>query len=745
MGDPDGGRARSLIGESVLRLEDRPLLVGEGRFLADVSFPDELHLRVVRSDTAHGLLRGVDLGEVREAEGVVAAWSAEEVAHLGAIEFRMTGFDELRPHCQRVLAAERVRYVGDPVAVVIAEDAYLAEDAAELAFVDVEPLEPVLEAWSPEAIAPLTLEHEHGDVEAAFAGAHRVVELEAAVGRHSGIPLETRGLLARPVDGDGQQGNRVELYGIAKVPHYNCATIAAMLDLAPGQVVGREGHVGGGFGIRGELYPEDLLVTYAALKLGRPVKWVEDRREHLLAANHSRDQSYRVRAAVDGAGVVQALAAEFFCDQGGYVRPHGATVPNLSVALLPGPYLVPAYRVRGHIRLTNKTPAGTYRAPGRFESTFVRERLMDAVATACGLDPAEVRRRNLIPPEAMPFDRGVSTLSTPVVYDSGDYARLLERLLDHIGHGSLRESLAERRAAGEMVGLGIGMFVEKSGLGPFDDVRVRRTEGGGVEVVTGAASVGQGMETVIAQICAEVLGVDYGDVTVRHGQTDMIGRGMGAFASRVTVMTGVAVYLAATELAATGRPADATFNADHMTYPYGAHAAVVSVDADTGGVTVERYVVAYDVGRAVNPMLCEGQIIGGVAQGVGGALLELFSYDADGQPLATSFMDYLMPTAAEQPQVEVLLSEDAPSPLNPLGLKGAGEGGTNACGAAIAAAIDDAIGRPGAVTTLPATPESVRSLIRGAATRRLPRPPEVKQADRADPKTHLSICPRAPL
>ena len=707
MGEPDGPRGRSLIGESVLRLEDRPLLVGEGRFLADVSFEGELHLRVVRSDVAHGALRGVDLGDVLAAEGVVAAWSAEEVAHVPAIDFRMTGFDELRPYCQRILADEYVRYVGDPVAVVIAEDPYLAEDAAELAFVDIEPLEPVLQAASPVAIAPLTLEHEHGDIEAAFAGAHRVVESEASVGRHSGIPLETRGLLARPL-----AGGFVELHGIAKVPHYNCATIAAMLDIEPGQVVGREGHVGGGFGVRGELYPEDVLVTYAALRLQRPVKWVEDRREHLVAANHSREQAYRVRAAVDEHGVVQAIDAEFFHDQGGYVRTHGATVPNLSVALLPGPYLVPAYRVRGRIRLTNKTPAGTYRAPGRFESTFVRERLLDRVATELELDPVEVRRRNLIPAEAMPFDRGVSTLGTPLVYDSGDYHRLLERLLTHIGYESLRDSLLQRRRTGEMVGLGIGMFVEKSGLGPFDDVRVRRLEDGGVEVVTGAASVGQGMETVIAQICAEVLDVDYGKVTVRHGQTDLIGRGLGAFASRVTVMTGVAAHWAATELAATGDVAEVTFNADHMTYPYGAHAAVVRVDGETGGVTVERYVVAYDVGRAVNPMLCEGQIVGGVAQGIGGALLELFAYDSDGQPLATSFMDYLLPTVAEQPPVEVLLSEDAPSPLNPLGLKGAGEGGTTACGAAIAAAIDDAIGRPGAVTSLPATPESVRALLR---------------------------------
>ena len=707
MSTTEGPAGRSLIGESVLRIEDRPLLVGEGRFLADVSFDGEAHLRVIRSDVAHGVLRGVDLRDVRAAEGVVAAWSAEEVAHVPPIRFRMTGLDELRPYCQRILASEKVRYVGDPVAVVLAEDAYLAEDAAELAFVDIEPLDPVLEAWAPGAVAPLTLDSGYGDVEAAFAVAHRVVELRAAVGRHSGIPLETRGLLGRPLP-----SGVLELHGIAKVPHYNCATIAKMLNLAPDRVVGREGHVGGGFGIRGELYPEDVLVAYAALQLGRPVKWVEDRREHLLAANHSREQSYHLRAAVDARGVIQAIDAEFFHDQGGYVRTHGATVPNLSVALLPGPYEVPAYRVRGHIRLTNKTPAGTYRAPGRYETTFVRERLLDAVAVECGLDPMEVRRRNLIPPDAMPFDRRVSTLGTHLVYDSGDYARLLDRLLDHIGYETLRETLAQRRRGGELVGLGVGMFVEKSGLGPFDDVRVRRLEDGGVEVITGAASVGQGMETVIAQICAEVLDVDYGKVTVRHGQTDMIGRGMGAFASRVTVMTGVAVYIAATELAETGQPAEATFNTDHMTYPYGAHAAVVRVDGETGGVTVERYVVAYDVGRAINPMLCEGQIVGGVAQGVGGALLELFAYDADGQPLATSFMDYLLPTVTEQPPVEVLLSEDAPSPLNPLGVKGVGEGGTTACGAAIAAAIDDAIGLPGAVTELPATPELVRSLIR---------------------------------
>ena len=701
-GSPPAG-----IGSSALRLEDPPLLRGEGSFLADLNFPHQLHMRVVRSDVAFGTIKTVTTAAAKQAEGVEAVWTAEDVADLPPIDFRQVGYDELRPYLQSPLAAEQVRYAGDPVAALFAADPYLAEDAAELVWADVEPAPAVINSRSEGAIEAMTLRADYGDVDSAMASAHRVVKLSVSVGRHSGVPLETRGLLAVP-----QRDGRVDLYGIAKVPHYNCATLAKMLRLPEGSVVGKEGHVGGGFGVRGELYPEDVLVVLAALRLGRPVKWVEDRREHLIAANHSRDQLYELRAAVDANGVIQAIDADIYHDQGAYVRTHGATVPSLSVALLPGPYRVPSYRARGHIRLTNKTPAGTYRAPGRFESTFARERLLDVVASEYGLDAAEMRRRNLIAPGEMPFDRNTETLGTHVVYDSGDYGKLLERLLTHIDYEVLKRRLGQRRAAGELVGVGLGMFVEKSGLGPFDDVRVSFTSDGKVEVDTGVASVGQGMETVLAQICAEALGVDYRDVTVRHGQTDLIGRGMGAFASRVTVMTGVAVYLAARQLLQSGeRSAEYTFTSSHMTYPYGAHAAVVKLDPGTGGVEIERYVVAYDVGRAVNPMLIEGQIVGGSAQGFGGALLEEFRYDTDGGPISTSFMDYLMPTAAEQPVVEVLLSEDAPSPLNPLGLKGAGEGGTNAVGAAVAAAVGDALGRPDAVRRLPVTPEVVLSLL----------------------------------
>ncbi len=734
-----------MIGESVRRLEDDSLLRGRARFIADISFPNQAHLRVVRSEIARGLIVDIDVSEALRADGVIGVWTGEDLASVPQIDFRQIGYDELLPYRQPVLARGSVRYVGEPVAVVVAEDAYVAEDIAELVIVDIEPHEM-------EPVEAMVLESEYGPVDQAFSEADHVLELEFTVGRHSGIPMETRGLLARPDPDSG----RLELHGASKVPHYTCAAISAMLDLEPHSVVGRECAVGGGFGIRGELYPEDVLVAWAALRLNRPVKWIEDRREHLVAANHSRDQRHRIRAAVKRDGLIVAVDDEFWYDQGAYVRTHGATVPSLTAAMLPGPYAFPAYRSRGHICLSNKTPAGTYRAPGRFEATFVCERVVEAAAHLVGLDPVSVRQRNLISVDAMPFDRQLAVLGTSVVLDSGDYSRILERLVGHIDFERLDGELAHRRSKGELVGLGIGMFVEKSGLGPFEDVQISIRGDGTVEVVTGAASVGQGVETVIAQICADDLDMDYRDIEVVHGQTDRISRGMGAFASRVTVMTGSATRLAtdavkevardrasdmleakaedleyrAGKIGVRGQPdksltlaeiasagggtlrAEATFNTDHMTYPYGAHAVVVEVDPHSGAVEIERYVVAYDVGRAINPMLIEGQIQGGAAQGIGGALFEEFLYDSLGQPLVTSFMDYLLPTASETPPVEVLLSEDAPSPLNPLGVKGAGEGGTNACGAALATAIEQAIGRPGAVTDLPVTPSMIKALMK---------------------------------
>jgi len=749
------------IGRSVRRLEDRPLLTGAGRFAADIAPPDTLHMRVVRSPVAYGRLTGVRIEEARAHQGAVAVWTADDFADIPPIGFRLTPVPGLEPYRQPVLAQGHVRYVGEPIALVIAADPYLAEDIADLVVAEIEPRPACLDPVAPPSEFAPGLDTEaavitkaYGDLAAAFGNAHAVVALELIVGRHAGVPLETRGAIAVPDVASGV----LRLYGAAKVPHYNRQALALMLGLPLDGIHLHEGHVGGGFGIRGELYPEDVLVCAAALRLKRPVKWIEDRYEHLVAANQSRGQLHRVRAAVDERGFICGIDDEFWFDQGAYIRTHGVTVPDLTAAMLPGPYIVPAYRSVGHVRLTNKTPCGTYRAPGRFEGSFVRERLIDAVAARLGCDPLDVRRANLIPNRAMPFRRGFQTLGTDVEYDTGDYPGFLDKYLARIDWPGLRKAAARRREDGEFVGVGLGFFVEKSGLGPFDDVRIVLYEDGTIEVVTGAASLGQGIETVMAQICADRLGIALDAIRVIHGQTDRISRGMGAFASRVTVMTGAAVALAAdklrgTLLAAAGqflqiapdrlrvsgdgviRPegprgpsldfasiaaaaggeisAEATFTTEHMTYPYGIHIAQVRVERDSCAVVVERFFVAYEIGRAVNPMLVEGQIAGGVAQGIGASLLEEFVYDASGQPLSVTLADYLMPTIAEIPPIEVTLFEDWPTPLNPLGVKGAGEAGISAVGAAIAAAVDDAIGRPGLVRQLPITPERLHRLLNG--------------------------------
>ena len=750
------------IGQSLRRLEDRPLVTGRGRYAADNHAPGELHMRIVRSPVAFGRLRGVNLRAALAVPGVAAIWTWEDVRQVPPIDFR-SPHPALEPFRQTVLAHDYVRYVGEPVAAVFAADAYAAEDAADLVEIDIEELTPYLDPVAePPDFMPATLpgvradaavlRKGYGDIEAAFAQAYAVIELDLAVGRHTGCPMETRGAFASV---DPASGILI-LEGTAKAPHFNRRAIAGMMDLPLEMVQFHEGHVGGGFGIRGDVYPEDVIVCLGAWRLKRPVKWVEDRLEHLIAANHSRDQRYRLRAAIDAEGLVLGLDAIIFSDQGAYMRTPALTVPDMACALLPGPYLVPAYRVAAHVRLTNKTPSGTYRAPGRYESTFARERLMDAIAARLGLDLIEVRRHNLIPKSRMPFDRGTDTLGVHVVYDSGDYAALLDRLMDHIKFPALRADLARRKGAGECVGFGLSIFVEKTGLGPADKALIEARPDGTIEIVTGAASVGQGIETAMAQIASEVLGVPIERMTVIHGQTDRIDAGLGAFASRVTVMTGCAVHAAAgalrskaVEVAASvlkvapgelsflqdgvrtpsgtvmplaeiaayslaaGAPlaAEGRFSVDHMNYPYGIHAAVVRVDPGTCGVCVERFVIAYDIGRAVNPMLVEGQLVGAAAQGIGGALYEEFVYDETGQPQATTFADYLMPTLAEVPAIETLVTEDAPSPLNPLGVKGAGEGGITGAGAAIAAAIDDALGRPGAVTRLPVTPVRLHALL----------------------------------
>ncbi len=763
--------APDIVGAAVTRIEDPPLVRGRGLFAADVSFPHQLHMRVVRSPRAHARIGAINTADALTAPGVVAIWTGEDLADLSPIDFRDDRVEKLVPHRQPLLARGSTRYVGEPLAVVFADDPYRAEDAAERVILGLDELPAVMSADDgPVEIdglstEPMIIEKGYGDLAAAFQNARMVVSADVTIGRHSAVPLETRGAIARY---DAAR-DLLELHGAAKVPHRNREQLAKILNRPLSSIHLFEGHVGGGFGVRGELYPEDVLACLAALRLGRPIKWIEDRYEHFLAANHSRQQRHKLRAAVDKDGHILGIDDDFVHDQGAYVRTHGARVVDLTAGMLPGPYHVPAYRAAGHYRLTNKTPAATYRSPGRYESTFARERLMDAIAHKLGIDRIELRRRNLIDKSEMPFERPLTALGDEVVYDSGDYAGLLDKALDAFGWQAMQTRLAARRQSGEMVGAGLAIFVEKSGLGPTDGVRISVDPTGAVEVVTGGASLGQGFETAMAQICAGALGVDYSRIRVIHGQTNRIEHGIGAHATRATVMTGSATHIAALQVRALaletaaqlmqtpadvltiidgravradaptgpsielgeiarrrapgskflnggspGLTAEGWHRTDHMAYPYGVHAAIVKVDRDTGGLKVERYLIAYDVGRAVNPMLVEGQLVGGFAQGLGGAVSEEFVYDDNGAPLSTTFADYHMLTAHEVPPVEVLLTEDAPSPLNPLGLKGAGEGGVNAVGATIASAIDDALGRPGAITQLPVTPARLRALIAGA-------------------------------
>jgi carbon-monoxide dehydrogenase large subunit len=761
----------SVVGQRVGRLEDRRLLRGLGHFVDDVNRTRQLWMRVLRASAAHARIKEIDTRAARALPGVEVVLTGADLERVPHIPVRTATEHRLDEFLQPVLARDRVRYVGEPVAVVLAEDPYLAEDAAELIKVEYEALPVALDARAAiEDDAPqlrdevgneaATLSMGYGDVEGAFRGAAQVVEAEVKIGRHSAVPLETRGLVAEYDRGSGH----LTIWGTTKVPHFNRRVLSQLMDMPLSSISMKKSDAGGGFGVRGEFYPEDFLVPYLAREMGRPVKWIEDRQENLVATNHSREQTHRLQAAFDEEGRLLALRDEVWHDNGAYIRTHGVIVADLTLAMLPGPYRVPAYEGTAHVALTNKTPCGTFRGPGRFESTFAREHLLDVAAAQLGISRLELRRINLLDPSEIPHERQLSTLSTDVVLDAGDYPGLLEKTLDHSGFADWEKEAQRLREEGRLVGTGVGYFLEKSGLGPYEEAVVEVDPTGSVRVLTGGASVGQGIETVLAQIAADRLQVPPEDIEVIHTDTDLLPDGVGSWASRSTVVGGSAVMLAAEATAekalrvaaelleasvddlrlgpsrvevagspdkhlSLGEIAEAcnpqrsavmgeepglgarrTFSVEHMTYPYGVHLAQVEVDPETGGVDIMRYFVGYEVGRAVNPTLVEGQLIGGAAQGIGGTLLEEFSYDASGQPLASTFIDYLEPTAAEVPRVGTLICEDAPSPDNPLGVKGAGEGGVVGCGAAIAGAIEDALGMLGRISTLPITPERVRSL-----------------------------------
>lgn len=721
------------IGTSPLRKEDWPLLRGEGTFIADFKRPGMVHALVVRSPFAHARFTRIDGSAALQATGVIDLITAADLPDRGRpIPTRMFKDEGANRFLQKPLADGEVRYSGEPVAVLIAESRYLAEDAAELLDIDYEPLDVVLDPDAGTVAGRLVVER--GDVEAAFAQADEVVKEEFRIQRHAATPLETRGLLAE-FDASSKS---LTVWGAAKIPHVNRRILAQLLGWDESSIRLVELHVGGGFGARGEFYPEDFLIPFAAVKVGRPVAWIEDREESLRAMNHSRDQVHRVELALRRDGTFLGLKDTFVNDTGAYVRTHGMTVPGLSISMLPGPYAWPAYRGEYRSVLTNKTPCGTYRSPGRFEVNFVRERLIDIAANRLGLDKVEIRRRNLI--HDFPHDTGTLFDEHPVVYDSGDYALLLDKALAAFDY----EGLKRWRAKGAHRGLGVAFFVEKAGPAECEYARIELASSGDATVFTGTASLGQGVETILAQVCATHLGLPFDRITVVHGDTAAIPEGMGSFGSRAAMMGGAAVMGAATKLrrqvleAAAAQleaaPDDLVLTAEGVSvrgapsrnvplptlsvedrfvcellgFPYGIHLAAVEVDPATGAVRVHRYAVAYDIGRCINPMIVRGQISGGFAQGLGGTLLEEFAFDSNGQPLAASFMDYLLPTSEDVPDVELLITEDAPSPLNPLGVKGAGEGGTAAVGGAIANAVADALGVE--VTRLPLSPQRVAEL-----------------------------------
>jgi len=589
------------------------------------------------------------------------------------------------------------------------------------------------------------------DLDAVFDAADVVVRERLAVHRHSAIPLETRGLIAEFDQGSGH----LTVWGPTKVKHYNRRVIAELLELPVEQVRFVEPDVGGGFGPRGEIYPEDLLVPWLAMSLGRPVKWIEDRQEHFVAINHSREQSCEIEVAATADGRLLAFRATAWVDLGAYVRTNGPVLVLNTATHLPGPYRWEAFESRALGVLTNKTPAGTYRGPGQYEAALHRERMIDLVAREIGLDPSELRRRNLVPRDEMPYRLEVSGMDEPIVYDSGDFPLLWKSLEAEASYGELRAKASRSGGKRRLTGIGTAAFVEAGGRGPYEWARVVPDAQGGFTVHVGIAALGQGIATALSQIAADELQVPIGRVTVKHHDTSEIAEGAGAFSSRSVVFGGNAVVGAVQDLLARAHSAGAkalgadiddvevvaggivrvkgsperavTFaglgcEGDHRfekharSFSMGGAMAVVEVDNETGAVSVARCVVACDVGRAINPLLVRGQIVGAAAQGIGGALLEELAYDEIAQPVVTSFMDYCMPTAAELPQIDAVvleLPQHDPKSANGLRAKGAGEAGIVGIGAAVANAVADAIGGDSFFPELPITPERVQeSLLR---------------------------------
>jgi CO/xanthine dehydrogenase Mo-binding subunit len=585
----------------------------------------------------------------------------------------------------------------DPLPAVASVEAALAPDATSL--------------FPGVSNVAHTLEKSVGDVAAARRAAAVVVEGRFNLHRLTAMPLEARGLLA---SFDSATGT-LSVWGATKVPHHNRRELARMLDIPVERIRYRATDVGGGFGVRGEFYPEDLLVPLAAIRVGRPVQWIEDRSEHLMATNHSREGTWDASAAFDADGKLLALDAELTVDFGAYVRTLGASVPLFASLALPGPYRIPHYRCRARSVLTNKMGIGSIRSPGAYEASFVRERLLDIAADRLEIDRIELRRRNLIPADAMPYDTGVPSAGATMVYDGGDYLATLDTVVEAIGDSSLAEERQRAESAGCRIGVGIACCNEGTGAGAFEVARIRTEPDQKFTVFVGTAAMGQGHGTALAQVAADALAVSPEAVSVVENESDVVPAGGGTYASRSMLYAGNAVWLAASELR---RQLDdgidgqceitREFRTDLEAFPHAASAAIVEVDLELGTVRILRYIVAAEVGNVINPMLVHGQLAGAAVFGLGGALLEELNYAPDGALLAAGLMDYLMPTALDVPFVETHLMPPDPAD-NPLGVRGAGEIGTTGTAAALANAVADALGDAAAITSLPLRPDVVRA------------------------------------
>lgn len=780
----DGAAPQSWIGRSVPRIEDTVLLRGGASFVDDLPFPDALHACFVRSPLAHGLIRHIDTEAARAVpgvHGVLCFADLRAVLTMDDIPLNLPAgglrFD-VNPTC---LAIEEVSYVGEPVAIVLAESRSIAEDAAALVELQIERLPAVVDpveglaADAPRArigfadnlVAQTKVDY--GDVEGAFVSAAHVLTEEFRLHKGGGHPIEPRGLVAR----FDEIEQRLTLWDSTQLPHRAKAMLVATLGLGEHQVRVVPPDVGGGFGTKAVFHPEELAIPAAALLLRRPVKWIEDRFESFTASIGERDQVWRISTAFDADGRLLGVRGRLWHDHGA-ATPYGIALPFNAATNFIGPYILPACRIDIDICLTNKTPAAPTRGAGRPQGVFVMERLLDRMARQLGIGRDEIRRRNLIPAEKMPYMIPVKQRDGSLMtYDSGDYPEILRRGLSAAGFGDFPARQEEARQQGRQIGLGLAMYVEATGRGPFESANISIGASGRVVVHSGATAQGQGVKTMLAQVVADVLDIDPATIHIVTGDTSGTSEGLGAFASRQAVTAGNAVHQAAIMIAEkakqaaaemlevgvedlelrggvvqvkgapghgrslqqiaralTGTPGFALpgnltpglaaakdFMTPGLCYTNGCHLAEVEVDAATGGVKILRYVVVHDCGRVINPMMLEGQILGGVVHGIGMALFEWMRYDEDGQPLSGTYADYLLPTADVVPNIEIHHME-SPSPLNPLGVKGAAESGTIGAPAAIVSAIEDALQPLDVrINELPVTPTRLRAAIKAAHQR----------------------------